>query len=35
MRPAIALASLDEALDLAFGEVFACSDLGVLRADAA
>jgi hypothetical protein len=29
MRPAIALTALDQPLDLAFGEVFPCSDLGV------
>src|SRR5262245_48755757 len=30
VRPAIAPASVDQPLDLAFGEVFACSDSGVL-----
>src|SRR6516164_7921115 len=30
MRPSIALASLDELLDLALGEVFSCSDRSVL-----
>src|SRR5262249_6091626 len=30
VRPAIAPASVDQPLDLAFGEVFACSDIGVL-----
>jgi hypothetical protein len=30
MRPAIAFAAVDQPLDLALGEVFPCSDLGVL-----
>ena len=30
MRPAIVLAGFDQLLDLTFGEVFPCSDLGIL-----
>src|SRR5262249_21502249 len=30
VRPAIAVTTLDEPLDLAFGQVFACSDIGIL-----
>jgi hypothetical protein len=30
MRPAIVLAGFDQLLDLTFGEVFPCSDVGIL-----
>jgi len=33
MRPTVALAALDQLLDLFLGEVFPCSDMAVLKAD--